>query len=419
MNDLIYWIWLSLRCGVGSELGSYLLAHFKTPKSVFEADEETLLSLKGITRDIAEALLDRDLSHSERILTYCERMNVGIMTLESAVYPKRLRSIHAKPILMYYRGRIPNMDDHVLLACVGTRNCSKNGAENAYRLGYDLAEAGAIVVSGMAKGIDTAAQMGALEAGGHTIAVLGCGIDRAYPSENKDLMEKIAEKGTVMTEFAPGTEPNGKNFPIRNRIISGLCQGTIVVEADDRSGSLITARNAERQGRDLFAYPGNAGNALSTGTNELIQNGAKLVTCAMDVLVEYELLYPHRIFTERLIMVGRRAKVNEKVSSMRDVESPDRYTRKKASKPKMTESEIVDSAPKAQKKTIDTSGLSEMEAMVISVMENIMSAEEIAVRVSAKKGSAVSVGELLSVLTMLEISGYVEALPGGSFQVAG
>ena len=118
-------------------------------------------------------------------------------------------------------------------------------------------------------------------------------------------------------------------------------------------------------------------------------------------------------------MVGRRAKVEEKVSAMRDVESPDRYTRKKASKPKMTESEIVDSAPKAQKKTIDTSGLSEMEAMVISVMENIMSAEEIAVRVSAKKGSAVSVGELLSVLTMLEISGYVEALPGGSFQVAG
>jgi hypothetical protein len=139
----------------------------------------------------------------------------------------------------------------------------------------------------------------------------------------------------------------------------------------------------------------------------------------MDVLVEYELLYPHRIFTERLIMVGRRARVNEKVATMRGVESPDRYTRKKVTKTKATEADIVNLAPQSQKKTVDTSGLSDMEAAVISVMEDTMSAEEIAARISAEKGSPVSVGELLSVLTMLEISGYVEALPGGSFQVVG
>ena len=268
----------------------------------------------------------------------------------------------------------------------------------------------------MALGIDAAAQMGALKAGGHTIAVLGCGIDRAYPPENKELMEKIAEKGTVLTEFAPGTDPNGKNFPIRNRIISGLSQGTVVVEADMKSGALITAHVAERQGRDIFAYPGNANDALASGTNMLIQNGAKLVTSALDVLDEYELLYPHRIFTERLIMAGRRAKVDTAVSTMREVSAPERYTRKKTAKPKAKEEEIVAAAPKKQKKEIDTSGLSETEALIMSVLGDSMSAEEIARAISEKTGKTITVGELLSVLTMLEIGGYIEALPGGSFK---
>ena len=416
MNHLIYWIWLSLRCGAGSERGSYLLAQFGTPKAIFEASADALLSVEGIDQNIATALLDRDLTHAGKILTYCERMNVGIMTLESEIYPDRLRAIHAKPLVLYYRGRVPDIDDNVLISCVGTRKCSKHGAENAYRLGYDLAEAGAIVVSGMALGIDAAAQMGALKAGGHTIAVLGCGIDRAYPPENKELMEKIAEKGTVLTEFAPGTDPNGKNFPIRNRIISGLSQGTVVVEADMKSGALITAHVAERQGRDIFAYPGNANDALASGTNMLIQNGAKLVTSALDVLDEYELLYPHRIFTERLIMAGRRAKVDTAVSTMREVSAPERYTRKKTAKPKAKEEEIVAAAPKKQKKEIDTSGLSETEALIMSVLGDSMSAEEIARAISEKTGKTITVGELLSVLTMLEIGGYIEALPGGNFK---
>ncbi len=417
MNHLIYWIWLSLRCGAGSELGSYLLAHFKTPEAIYRASEKELLALEGIDRNIATALLDRDLSHAGKVLTYCERMNVGIMTLESEIYPERLRAIHAKPLVLYYRGRVPDIDDHVLVTCVGTRKCSKNGEENAYRLGYDLAEAGAIVVSGMALGIDAASQRGALDAGGHTIAVLGCGIDRAYPSENKDLMEQIAEKGTVMTEFAPGTDPNGKNFPIRNRILSGLSKGTVVVEADLRSGSLITARDAVQQGRDVFAYPGDAGNPLCAGGNMLIQNGAKLITSAMDVLVEYELLYPHRIFTERLMMAGRRAKVDDAVSAMKEIASPARYTRKKQQKTTVSEEEIVSVTPKSEKKERDLSGLSETEVLVITSMDGSMSAEEIAHAILQKTGKSVNVGELLSVLTMLEIGGHLEALPGGSFRV--
>ncbi len=416
MEHLIYWIWLSLRCGAGSELGSYLLSQLGTPKAIYEASEKELLALEGVDRNIASALLDRDLTYANKILTYCERMNVGIVTLESEIYPERLRNIHAKPILLYYRGRFPDVDDNVLIACVGMRDCSKNGKENAYRLGYGLAEAGAIVVSGMARGIDAASQIGALDAGGHTIAVLGCGIDRAYPSENKELMERIAEKGTVITEFAPGTDPFGKNFPIRNRIISGLSQGTVVVEADERSGSLITAQDAIRQGRDVFAFPGDAVSANAAGTNMLIQDGAKLVTSAFDVVIEYEPLYPHRIMTEKLLMVGRRAKVQEAYTKMEQTAAPERYTRKKKERFETPKAKIKVVEPKKETRTVDTSALSETEALVFSVMNGEMSPEDISSAISASAGKHIPVGELLGILTMLEIGGYVEALPGGSFQ---
>ncbi len=426
MNHLVYWIWLSLRCGAGSELGSYLLAHFGTPKAVFEASEKELYAVEGIDRNIAETLLDRDLAYVQKILTYCERNNVGIMTLESELYPERLRAIYAKPLVLYYRGRVPDLDDNLLIACVGTRKCSETGEENAYRLGCDLAEAGAIVVSGMAKGIDSAAQKGALDMGGHTIAVLGCGIDRCYPSENEALMARIAEKGTVITEFAPGTAPNGKNFPIRNRIISGLSRATVVVEADERSGALITAKNAERQGRDVFAYPGGAMDLLSEGTNMLIKNGATLVTSALDILVEYAALYPHRIRTDKLVMVGRKAKMSLKVAAMHDVGEPPRYERKpeafdapkkekKQKRKKPSEEEITASAPKLPKKERELSGLSPEEAAVVRALTAPMTAEALAEKLSSANGMAMSVGELLGLLTMLEIGGHVEALPGGSF----
>ena len=155
-NELVYWIWLSLHAGAGSELGSYLLRHFPTPRAVYDATEEELRRLDGIDDAIVSVLSDRDLSLSERILEYCERVNVGIITLDSALYPDRLRAIHAKPILLYYRGRVPKIDDNVMIACVGTRDCSDAGRANAKKLGHELAVGGAIVVSGMARGIDSA-----------------------------------------------------------------------------------------------------------------------------------------------------------------------------------------------------------------------------------------------------------------------
>ena len=413
MEHLVYWIWLSLRCGAGSELGSYLLKHFASPKEIYEADPSALSAVDGIDNNIMAALLDRDLSLSMRILEYCERVNVGIMTLSSPVYPERLRSIHAKPLLLYYRGRIPDIDDHVMIACVGTRKCSKSGAVNAERLGRELACAGAVVVSGMALGIDACAQRGALSAGGHTIAVLGCGIDRVYPPENRELMEEIAEHGTLITEYAPGSDPAGKHFPVRNRIISGLCQGTVVVEADLYSGSLITARAARMQGRDLFAFPGNPEDRRSEGTNTLIREGAKLVTCAADILNEYELLYPHRIFTEKIPSSGF-----SRSKKVWTAESPALHTERRGFSPRTerngTAPEPVKFIP--QKRRPDTDKLDKWESDVLSCITETMSVEEIAAAVSKKTGVSCDTGQLLGALTMLEIGGFLEAEPGGSYR---
>lgn len=418
MEHLVYWIWLSLRCGAGSELGSYLLRHFSSPKEIYEAEEAELRAVDGIDNGIVEALLDRDLSLSRRILEYCERVNVGIMTCESAVYPERLRSIHAKPLLLYYRGRVPDIDDNVLIACVGTRKCSDRGAAAARRLGRELADAGAVVVSGMALGIDARAQEGALAAGGHTIAVLGCGIDRVYPPEHKDLMNRIAETGTLITEYAPGTEPNGKHFPIRNRIISGLCQGTVVVEADLYSGSLITARAARMQGRDLFAYPGAPEDPRSEGTNALIREGAKLVTCAADILDEYELLYPHRIFTERISRSRRRTErkstAGQASGSAGKPREPERFEREAVRGRRQKKDRDAVSPPPSRR--ADVSDLGEFERQVLSLMKGAMTSEEIAAALRTATGKDCGTGTLLGALTMLEIGGFIVAEPGGNYR---
>lgn len=409
MDSLVYWIWLSLRCGAGSESGTYLLSQLGTPEEIYKASGDALESIAGVPDELKHALADKDLDLCKRILTYCDRANVSIMTCESGIYPERLRGIHAKPLLLYYKGKVPNIDDNVLISVVGTRSCTEYGERTAYKFGAELASGGAIVVSGMAAGIDAMAARGALSVRGHTIAVLGCGIDTAYPPQNKELMEQIMLCGTVITEYAPGTEPSGKNFPIRNRIISGLSQATLVVEADRYSGALITAGRARSQGRDLFAVPGRIGERESEGTNELIRHGAKIALSAKDILEEYELLYPHRIFTEN-IGDGERYVTSQKTrvasSDMRigDVVPP-KYSRGKRAS-------FVEPKHKAEP---DTSYLTDREKAVYSVITGKMTSDEI--RAAASSGGIeTDTGELLGILTTLEIYGLIEAVPGGSYK---
>ncbi len=210
-------------------------------------------------------------------------MNIDIFTMNDPAYPELLKKISDPPVYIYVKG-ILKPEDYNALAIVGTRQPTHYGRTITHRLSYDLAATGLTIVSGLARGIDTQAHRGALSAKGRTIAVLGCGIDVAYPPENKDLMDEIAHNGAVITEYPFGTNPESGRFPARNRIISGLARGTVVVEAAEDSGSLITANNAIEQGRKLFAVPGNIGHAASRGSNNLIKKGAILVEDAADVL---------------------------------------------------------------------------------------------------------------------------------------
>ena len=227
------------------------------------------------------------------MLEDCARDGQFLLTMDDAGYPARLRNIYDPPLLLYGKGSLPLFDDEVAVTVVGTRDCTPYGVRAASQLGYELARQGALLVSGMAKGIDGEALKGALRAGGFTAAVLGGGADVVYPAANRRLYEDIAATGVILSEYPPGTEPKGDHFPVRNRLLSALSLATVVVEAPEKSGALITAATALEQGREVFAVPGPFDAPKSRGCNALIREGAGLVCEAWDVLSFYESRFPH------------------------------------------------------------------------------------------------------------------------------
>ena len=298
MSALKYWLWLTELPGLKNQTRLALLRHFPTPEDVYYADPEEVLLTEGITREQAKLLEDKDCSGADRILADCQRLDLDILTIQDAGYPNRLRNIYDPPCLLYVRGRLPAFDDEASIAVVGTRDCTPYGVSCAEKLGYGLAAGGAVVVSGLARGVDSAALRGALRAGGTVTAVLGNGLDVVYPPENQYLYEDVAAAGALISEYPPGTPPEAKHFPVRNRIMSGLCLGTLVVEAPARSGALITAGTALEQGRDVFAVPGPIDAPASVGCNRLIRDGAGLVSDAWDILGEYEPRFPDKLRRE-------------------------------------------------------------------------------------------------------------------------
>ena len=298
MSALKYWLWLTELPGLTNQTRLALLRHFPTPEDVYYADPEEVLLTEGITREQAKLLEDKDCSGADRILADCQRLDLDILTIQDAGYPNRLRNIYDPPCLLYVRGRLPAFDDEASIAVVGTRDCTPYGISSAEKLGYGLAAGGAVVVSGLARGVDSAALRGALRAGGTVTAVLGNGLDVVYPPENQYLYEDVAAAGALISEYPPGTPPEAKHFPVRNRIMSGLCLGTLVVEAPARSGALITAGTALEQGRDVFAVPGPIDAPASVGCNRLIRDGAGLVSDAWDILGEYEPRFPDKLRRE-------------------------------------------------------------------------------------------------------------------------
>ena len=298
MSALKYWLWLTELRGLKNQTRLALLRHFGTPEDVFYADAGEILLTEGMTREQATILEDHRLDTADRILADCQRLDLRLLTIQDAEYPGRLKNIYDPPCLLYVKGRLPAFDEEVAVAVVGTRDATPYGISSAEKLGYGLAKGGAVVVSGLAKGIDAAATRGALRAGGITVGVAANGLDVRYPWENCYLYEDVAAAGVLLSEYPPGTEPLKTNFPVRNRILSGLSLATLVVEAPERSGALITADTAVEQGRDVFAVPGPIDAPNSVGCNRLIREGAVLTADAWDLLQEYEARFPDKLRRE-------------------------------------------------------------------------------------------------------------------------
>lgn len=280
----LYWLGLSRVPGWGSRSVLNLLREFDSVEELWHCTEAKLRSLKNVSHSQIESFIQfRHCFDGEKELNYLAENDINLIHMEHEAYPDMLRNIYDPPLVLYYRGDISLLKTDAV-AIVGSRRATHYGQKMAFQLAADLADNGLTVVSGMAKGIDTAAHKGALHAGGNTIAVLGSGVNVCYPKSNSELYGQICSAGLVISEFPPYTQPEAKNFPIRNRIISGLSKGVIVVEAAQKSGSLITADFALEQGKEVFAVPGPVTSPNSKGTNGLIKQGAFLVEGAGDVL---------------------------------------------------------------------------------------------------------------------------------------
>ena len=285
-NETISLIHLNMIQGVGLKTVQLLRDVFGSAARTLQATPDELEKIDQLSPAMQDLLKRKPIQYPiERELELIHEYNCQVVTLYDDAYPQYLKEIDTPPLVLYIRGKF-TPEDSLSLSIVGSRDAKDYGRKVSYRLSYQLAQRGLTIVSGLARGIDTSAHRGALEAGGRTIAVMGSGLSFIYPAANSDLAEKITESGALISEFPMEVKPKPRNFPRRNRIISGLTLGTVVVEASNRSGALITARLAGEQGREVFAVPGEIFSELSTGTHKLINNGAKLINTVDDLLNE-------------------------------------------------------------------------------------------------------------------------------------
>lgn len=292
---LIHWLWFAGLSGLNPVQKQMLLTRFSDPEELFSFDESKLQRIEGITPELCKILQQKDLTRSYEILRTCNEKHISILTMADAAYPSRLKNIEDPPVVLYYKGVLPDFQDAPAVGVVGTRKATAYGLTTARRISRQIAACGALVVSGGAFGVDSMAMQGALDTGGTVVCVLGCGVDVVYPKSNRHLFSAVEESGCLISEYPPGTQPYSWQFPRRNRIISGMSNGVLVVEAPEKSGALITARNALEQGRDVFVVPGNIDVSTCTGSNALLQEGASAVFSGWDVVKEYAALYPGKI----------------------------------------------------------------------------------------------------------------------------
>ncbi len=290
MEDLqIYWIWLQEILGYGNSKILTIKRLYDKIEDFYNSSERDYKLCGCFTPGELRKLSNKNIDKAVQIKNKCIERGYKIITYDDEIYSKRLKQIYNPPCVLYVWGDMEDIDNQFAISIVGTRKATAYGLKNSYEIAYNLASCGTMVISGGALGIDSAAHRGALEAEGKTICVLGCGIDYSYLKENEGMRKAISKNGAVISEYPPGTSPSAGNFPMRNRIISGLSLGTVIIEAGEKSGSLITAGNALQQNREVFALLGSVSNSKSNGTNSLIKNGLAIpITDFKDILKEFD-----------------------------------------------------------------------------------------------------------------------------------
>jgi DNA processing protein len=387
-DDQIHWLALRMAPGLGTRKAGQMIGIFRTPQAIFRASRSELEAAglpSAVAQSVASGCAFEDAVTQQQKLAACGGM---LIPMTDPVYPPRLAEIYDPPPVLFARGRLELLAT-LMLAIVGTRRPTAYGNAAAGRLAKDLSGAGLTIVSGMARGIDTTAQRAALEAGGNTIAVFGCGVDEIYPAENRKLAGQLAEKGLLLSEFPMGTPAYPQNFPVRNRIVSGMSAGVLVVEGGEYSGSAITAKLAAEQGREVFAVPGNITSKMSWGPNLLIKQGAKLVQEWNDVVVELPPEDRRRLssqFRNQLILKENEDEKGEPVTSGPSASSHASGTMKGVSRAVLAA--LALDAPVSLDDLVETLG---------------------------QQAEGIPPSEIIAVLFDLEMSGLVRQLPGKNF----
>jgi len=374
MEELIYWVWLSLQTTPANKHIRRLLSEVKDPKIIYFMTEAQLRAVPYLNEYSIFKLMNKDIDDAKKIIEKCEINNYNIICYADEYYPERLRNIEDFPILLYHRGHKFKFDELFCISVVGTRNASGYGIQCAKKISRELAYNKALIISGMALGIDAAAHQGAMSIDKPTVAVLGSGIDVIAPKANKALYEYMLTNGAIYSEYPPGTKGWPANFPQRNRIVSALGVGLLVVEADEASGALITAKCALNQGKEIFAVPNSIENTKARGTHKLLKEGAILTTCAEDILKEYT----GKFINEDEINLFDEEKYNKHFISEDFVESFDDLTPMEKEIAKCIGTQMI---------TVDS--------------------------IAAK--SKIPMDYVLSTLTMLEIKGVIKSLPGQGY----
>ena len=389
MASIKYWVWLSAQTGVSPAAKAALLRHYGDAETAFFAPSGEFGRIRGISAGDAAVLEGRDMSRVGDILSACRRLDIRPVTMQDADYPRRLRNIFAPPAVIYVKGKLPELDDEAAIAVIGTRKASPYGLKMGSRLAFEIVRCGGMVVSGLTSGIDAAAARGALLADGVCIGVLGT----SHDLEKGSLARDVSVKGALISEYPPGTQPLKSHFRDRNRISAGLSVGVAVVEAPEKSGALLFAAEANEQGKEIFAVPGNADAPNSAGTISLMQEGAKPVRTGWDILCEFADLFPGKLRQAEAAEMPEIGK-NDAENGEKEPEEAKKGIDKEKSRGYIDLKEQLAQLSEEQLKII--SAIDKGASHIDDVIEN----------------TGLSTPKVLAQLTVLEIKGFIKREPG-------